>query len=1051
MHLLTSNLPRVLGLLFFLSLSASAQRVVPVTVDLARVSNQLPVLSASGRTATGTVLSLPTLEGQQSFSVVPTPVVPLSDALKRPDIRTFSGVSLQNPDLTCRITLSIRGLHVQYQHAGGIYSLDPSPDGARYQLETDEPVLPFGCKLLTTPNSGRESAVTQSFSYGGTLRDYKLALLLTHEFYQQNGNTNASVEAAVQQLMNDVNGFYTRTLSIRFTLISPLSDATIHFYHQPDSTLGENAAPVANRLRYQSLDDAMTLIPNDFGAANYDLAHVIHNSGGGIAYLNSACVNLYKGGGWSGVSTLNGFQRVFIHEMGHKLGTPHTFNGVGQYCTAQRSYSSAFEPGSGASIMGYPGLCDPAQNLINTGNIDFFHVRSIYNIASFVGTTTCPVTSPTNNQTPQANGGPDYVIPRQTPFVLTGSATDADGDPLTYNWEQYDISYNNAGALGTIAGAGGKSAVNDPAATLFRSYAPSTATSRTFPSLPYILNNNPDQSGEALPAVGRTMHFRFIAYDNKVTGGSIGIDNVDVIVDSLSGPFRLTSQNGSTLWQSNSTATITWDIANTNAAPISCANVKISLSTDGGLTYPTVLAASTPNDGSQVVTIPNVTTTTGRIRIEAIGNIFFDLNDYPITITNTCAPEYSVIQPTTDLSGPVGTLHPDLFAVGKDTLAFAGTLTTLDSPLGVSLYASGTSCNTFSNTSYFDLRTFRVTQTGTYTLSFSTASSLGLILSVFQGTFNASSPCTGFLKSTANLNGSTVYLNNSLSVTLTAGVTYSLVLHNYGSGYPALPSSYTISASSASDGKLTPLVPGVNSPYSYTYLAVSGGMVKGFSATSDFSNPSVYPAGSYQVYGLSYAGGTDLSGYVNTAFSAFQAALPGFCGKLSGNSVGMTITVPASIAVASVDSACRGVAWQVAFNATGSYSAPFQVQLSDASGVFGAGMTVVGSGATSPVTVTFPDTIATGAAYKLRIVNQSVVSAEVPLVIGEKSFVTRLTGTWTDPATWSCHAVPALTDDVVIQAGHVISIPDNTTAQVHQLLLNGTVQLGTGALLSLAP
>lgn len=1052
MYSSTSNLFRVLGLLLFLSLSASAQRTVPVSVDVARVSRQLPALSTSGRTTAGTDLLLPTLEGDQRFSVVPTPVVPFADALKQPDIRTFSGVSQQNPDLTCRITLSRRGLHVQYHHSGGIYSLDPTPDGTGYQLETDSPVMPFGCQLLTPPGSGREAAVTQWYSYGGTMREYKLALLLTHEFYVQNGNTDASVEAAIQQLINDINGFYTRTLSIRFTLVSPLNNAAIHFYHQPDATLAENATPVANRLRYQSLDDAMAIIPTDFGAGNYDLAHVIHNSGGGIAYLNSACVNQYKAGGWSGVSSVNGFQRVFIHEMGHKLGTPHTFNGVGQYCTSQRSYSNAYEPGSGASIMAYPGLCDASQNLINTGNINFFHVRSVYNIASFVATTGCAVTSATGNQTPQANGGPDYVIPRQTPFVLTGSATDADGDPLTYNWEQYDISYTNAGALGSIAGANGKAAVNDVAAPLFRSYAPSTSTSRTFPSLPYVLGPNPDQSGEALSAVGRTMHFRFTAYDNKATGGSVGMDDVNVVVDSLSGPFRLTSQNTATLWQANGPATITWDVSRTNLSPISCANVKISFSTDGGLTYPIILAAGTPNDGSEVITIPNLATTTGRIKVEAVGNIFFDVNDRNISITTTCTPEYSTIQPADPVVGTVGSAHPVLTAVGKDTLAFAGTLNDLDVPLGVSLYANNGACNTFSNTSFLDLTTFRVTQTGTYTLSFSTASGLGLILSVFQGTYDASSPCSGFLKTTANLNASNVVvLSNSLSLDLTAGVTYSFVLHNYGTGYPNLPASYTISASSATGGRLTPLVPGSTSPYAYTYIAVSGGTIKGFSTGSDFSNASAYPAGSYQIYGLSYAGGTNLSGYVNTSFSAFQSALSGFCGKLSANTVPMTITVPASIAIASVDTACRGVAWEVAFNATGGFSNPFQVQLSDAAGIFGGGMAVVGSGATSPVTVTLPDTLPTGSTYRLRVVNQSVVSAEMPLVVGEKSFVTRHDGLWTDPQTWSCHAVPTIADDVVVQGTHVITVPDNTTVLVRQLLLGGTVHLGIGALLNLAP
>ena len=55
--------------------------------------------------------------------------------------------------------------------------------------------------------------------------------------------------------------------------------------------------------------------------------------------------------------------------------------------------------------------------------------------------------------------------------------------------------------------------------------------------------------------------------------------------------------------------------------------MKISLSTDGGATFGTVLAASTPNDGSETLAMPNVTASDVRIKIEAVGNYFFDVND----------------------------------------------------------------------------------------------------------------------------------------------------------------------------------------------------------------------------------------------------------------------------------------------------------------------------------------------------------------------------------------------------------------------------------------
>jgi hypothetical protein len=74
-------------------------------------------------------------------------------------------------------------------------------------------------------------------------------------------------------------------------------------------------------------------------------------------------------------------------------------------------------------------------------------------------------------------------------------------------------------------------------------------------------------------------------------------------------------------------------VAGTAAAPVSANAVRITFSTDGGLTFPHVLAAHTPNDGAETVRLPRVRTDKGRIRIEAVGNVFFDLNDADLSVT----------------------------------------------------------------------------------------------------------------------------------------------------------------------------------------------------------------------------------------------------------------------------------------------------------------------------------------------------------------------------------------------------------------------------------
>jgi hypothetical protein len=123
------------------------------------------------------------------------------------------------------------------------------------------------------------------------------------------------------------------------------------------------------------------------------------------------------------------------------------------------------------------------------------------------------------------------------------------------------------------------------------------------------------------------MNFRVTARDNRAGGGGTISDAMVLNVRSDAGPFAVTQPNTNVTWPGGSMQTVTWNVANTTAAPIGAANVKLSLSTDGGNSFPTVLVASTPNDGSEVVTIPAGATNTARIKVEAVGNVFFDVSD----------------------------------------------------------------------------------------------------------------------------------------------------------------------------------------------------------------------------------------------------------------------------------------------------------------------------------------------------------------------------------------------------------------------------------------
>ncbi|MFN8200910.1 MAG: M12 family metallo-peptidase, partial [Nakamurella multipartita] len=306
------------------------------------------------------------------------------------------------------------------------------------------------------------------------------------------------------------------------------------------------------------------------------------------------------------------------HEIGHQFGADHTFNATTDSCgSGNRNATTAYEPGSGSTIMAYAGICSP--NDVQNFSDDYFHAISLQQMTAYIlGGGTCAATSAPGNQTPEVSAGPDYAIPVQTPFTLTATGSDPNGDTLTYCWEQWDLGAANA-LTSADTGVG----------PLFRSLPPSTSPSRTLPKLSNLLSNTASNL-EKLPAVSRTMHFRCTVRDNRAGGGGTAYDDVALNVVGTAGPFRVTAPN--TAGTRSGNTTVTWDVAGTTAAPILCSSVNILLSTDGGNTWPTTLRLGTPNDGSETVTLPNLNSSTARIRVEAAGNIFFDVSDANFTL-----------------------------------------------------------------------------------------------------------------------------------------------------------------------------------------------------------------------------------------------------------------------------------------------------------------------------------------------------------------------------------------------------------------------------------
>ena len=213
-----------------------------------------------------------------------------------------------------------------------------------------------------------------------------------------------------------------------------------------------------------------------------------------------------------------------------------------------------------------------------------------------------------------------------TPFELTGVGTDADGDMLTYCWEQYDL-----GPHVPISNPSGNTA-------LFRSFNPIENPSRAFPQWPTILNGI-SSHGETLPSYVRNLRFRFTVRDNHPGSGGVAWDDYQLAVDTAGGPFYVTEPAGLGVeYEIGRWYPIAWEAGKTAESPYDCSTVSVYLSTDGGQTWPIVLASELPNNGSNVVLMPDEPTASGRIRVACDQNVFFNVNDKNFRIVDTGNP-----------------------------------------------------------------------------------------------------------------------------------------------------------------------------------------------------------------------------------------------------------------------------------------------------------------------------------------------------------------------------------------------------------------------------
>lgn len=566
------------------------------------------------------VVMLPRPDGLlEAFEVVESPIMEAPLAAKYPQIRTYSAQGIDDPAATARLCMNELGFFATVLSPDGDYAIAPSDLGAdavySSAFSSNGNRAGWECGTIGEPVETPFNAVAAVT--GDKLRTYRVAVSMDPRMCVNIcGGTVAGGLSGVTTAVNALDAIWEKEFSIRLILIA-----------QNDQVIFTNTAaqPFDTSSNNEMMASNGSVMTTYIGLDNFDVGHVFAWVGGGVANLGVVCTGNKSNGLSGNMFSFNSFSnpQTFCHEMGHQFNAPHSWNGAGGSCTSdQWSGSAAYEPGSGSTIMSYAGSCSP-DNVQNSRD-NYYSQGSMQQITDFSASRPCSTTIATGNGFPTVlnsviNQAP---IPIGTPFELTGSATDPDGDTLTYTWEERDTGPRRSLSVGDL-GSG----------PLFRSFSPSTTGfKRVFPKLSTVLSGNLAGSlGEIMPATTRFMRFRLTARDNRAGGGGQNYSEALIRSYSANGPFKITEPNTSA--SKSGAVVVRWLVAGTQTSPFGHTKVNILLSTDGGNTFPTVLASDVPNDGAEAVALPQ-TATNCRIRVQPVGAIYFDISDANFSITS---------------------------------------------------------------------------------------------------------------------------------------------------------------------------------------------------------------------------------------------------------------------------------------------------------------------------------------------------------------------------------------------------------------------------------
>ena len=586
---------------------------------------------SDARSAT-TIIDLPLPDGSfQKFKIWESPMMEPELAAKFPEIKTYLLKGLDDPFASGRMSVSpdeFGAFFTSHQFGQDVFIRKALKNSAAVYLSywgKHDPTLeqPFNCLWEGSPDApdnSQDNRLAGPNETGDVLRVFRLAMTIPGKLSENYGwTTKAQAMASLVAFLGTLNTIFERDLSVRFVL--PAKQDEIVFVSSaadPFTALGGGEAANEN----------IAVINQLIGQEGFDV---------GLIFVTGACCAAgkpticgdYKAWNFSAFWSL----RVTAHEIGHQFDGDHTWTSCGPSNNGQFGTN---EYGSGTSILSYANICG-IDNILPVGDERYFGVYSQIQMTNHINARTCYKSLETGNHIPVSSvPASGFYIPISTPFELVGSGSDVDGDFLTYSWEQVNI--RNIDFTSSTISIQTPPVPADGNVPIARIFNPSSSPRRTIPQLSDILNNT-SSVNERLPTYSRNIKYRMYVRDNHPGAGGTTHEQVSFDVDGSAGPFLVTAPNTCVSWQAGSSQTITWEVANTDNALVNCQNVRISLSLDGGYNYAHVLAANTPNDGSETLTLPDgICSNQSRIKIEAVDNIFFDVSNADFNIETNGTP-----------------------------------------------------------------------------------------------------------------------------------------------------------------------------------------------------------------------------------------------------------------------------------------------------------------------------------------------------------------------------------------------------------------------------